>query len=227
VSFQLPNPLSKRHSLKKTCLSDSGVGSSDLQDERGATKCGEGMLSRRRNSAPDAHSAQSRSASSQRRRGSAPAVLAIPAQWNPDEPDLFALLAKLQTVEDFYRVLQVDDDAAVEKVARAYKKLKLKFHPDLHPDQSETPELIFKIISKAYDTLHDSSKRRAYDRARAEANQNIENQSLSPDVILRKAEMGEDVAARCCDAEDFPFGRQLSSTRPKFQKSLSRRWRSL
>jgi len=286
VNLHFPNLLSRRHSVKKTCRSDSRACSDDLQNECHATKCGEAMPSQpnlhrssarsdgpRRNSAPNAHSAQSRSASSQRRRGSAPAVLVTPvmktkAQWNSDEPDLVALLAKLQTVEDLYRVLQVDDDAADEGVVRAYKKLALKFHPDKNPDQSATAETIFKIILKAYDILHDSSKRGAYDRARAEANKNIievivstfegaallkhsmnlkqtvaeltsvieERVGMAPseqrlffhdaallnktlslgrcgftktcsDVILRRAEVGEDVAARCGDEEDFQFRR--------------------
>jgi len=63
---------------------------------------------------------------------------------------------------DYYQVLGVPRDATAEQVKKAYRKLAMKYHPDVAeaPDAAEK----FKEIGEAYEVLHDPNKRAMYDR---------------------------------------------------------------
>lgn len=64
---------------------------------------------------------------------------------------------------DYYEVLGVAKDAAERDVARAYRKLAVKFHPDSNPGDEEASKN-FKEAAEAYEVLSDSDKRARYDR---------------------------------------------------------------
>lgn len=66
--------------------------------------------------------------------------------------------------EDYYKVLGVDRGAADNEIAKAYKKLALKYHPDKNPDNKVQAEENFKVITEAYEVLHDPQKRQSYDQ---------------------------------------------------------------
>jgi len=57
-------------------------------------------------------------------------------------------------VKDPYKVLGVSKDASQEDIAKAYKKLASKYHPDVNPDGTEK----FKEISEAYECLDHNKK---------------------------------------------------------------------
>ena len=64
---------------------------------------------------------------------------------------------------DFYKILEVDDNASQEEIKKSYRKLSLIHHPDKNPgDQGEK----FKAISEAYETLGDPGKRNEYNMSR-------------------------------------------------------------
>jgi curved DNA-binding protein len=65
--------------------------------------------------------------------------------------------------KDYYQVLGLNRNASEDEIKRAYRRLALKYHPDHHPDDSESEEK-FKEISEAYAVLSDPEKRREFNR---------------------------------------------------------------
>jgi curved DNA-binding protein len=65
--------------------------------------------------------------------------------------------------KDYYQILGLNHNVSEEEIKRAYRKLALQYHPDHHPDDSESEEK-FREISEAYAVLSDAKKRREYDR---------------------------------------------------------------
>ncbi|KAI1181817.1 hypothetical protein F5B17DRAFT_239641 [Nemania serpens] len=70
-------------------------------------------------------------------------------------------MAPAPVTEDFYMILEVDQTATIEAIIRSYKRLALKHHPDRNAGRDTTAA--FQLLGKAYETLRDDSKRRAYD----------------------------------------------------------------
>ncbi|XP_076683827.1 dnaJ homolog subfamily B member 6 isoform X3 [Andrena cerasifolii] len=65
---------------------------------------------------------------------------------------------------DYYKVLDVQQNATQEDIKKAYRKLALKWHPDKNPENLEEAHRRFKEISQAYEVLTNEKKRRAYDQ---------------------------------------------------------------
>lgn len=63
---------------------------------------------------------------------------------------------------DFYAVLGVPADATRVEIVRAYRRRALTHHPDRGGDAEA-----FQDLHRAYETLSDTVRRRAYDRRRA------------------------------------------------------------
>ncbi len=64
--------------------------------------------------------------------------------------------------KDFYRLLGVSKNSSPEEIKQAYRKLALKYHPDVNKGD-KTAENRFKKINEAYAVLSDTEKRRQYD----------------------------------------------------------------
>lgn len=74
-----------------------------------------------------------------------------------------ASLAPDLNSDDKYAILGVARDASEQDVAKAYRKLALKHHPDKNPDDKEGATERFRKITEAYDVLRDAERRRLYD----------------------------------------------------------------
>ena len=63
---------------------------------------------------------------------------------------------------DYYELLGISRTASPDEIRGAYMRARRKFHPDVsqEPDAQER----FKQVQKAYEVLHDSDKRAAYER---------------------------------------------------------------
>ncbi len=67
------------------------------------------------------------------------------------------------TKRDYYEVLGVGRSATQDEVAKAYRKLAMKYHPDSNRDDKDAVER-FKEAAEAYEVLSDQTKRARYDQ---------------------------------------------------------------
>ena len=63
-------------------------------------------------------------------------------------------------MKDYYKILEVEENASDEDIKKSYRSLSKKFHPDVNPDGAEK----FKEINEAYETLGNTEKRQQYNQ---------------------------------------------------------------
>lgn len=61
-------------------------------------------------------------------------------------------------MKDYYKILEVEENASDEEIKKSYRNLSKKYHPDLNPEGGEK----FKEISEAYEILSSKEKREKY-----------------------------------------------------------------
>ena len=84
-------------------------------------------------------------------------------------------------MKDYYKILEVNKSASSETIAKVYKVLAKKYHPDANPDNTAEAEAKFKEISEAYEILSDQEKRRNYDlELEAQEQQSSNNNNTVP-----------------------------------------------
>lgn len=66
-------------------------------------------------------------------------------------------------MKDYYYFLGVQKDASQEDIRHAYRKLSMKYHPDVN-GEDEFFHSRFREIKEAYETLSDAEARKAYDQ---------------------------------------------------------------
>lgn len=64
--------------------------------------------------------------------------------------------------KDYYSILGISKNATEQEIKKAYRKLALEYHPDRN--KGKEAEGKFKEITKAYEVLSDSQKRKTYDQ---------------------------------------------------------------
>jgi len=63
--------------------------------------------------------------------------------------------------KDYYKILGVEKDAAMEAIKKAYRKQARKYHPDVSKETDS--EVRMKEVNEAYEVLSDAERRVAYD----------------------------------------------------------------
>ena len=69
-------------------------------------------------------------------------------------------------MEDFYKILGVNENASQDEIKKAYRKLALKWHPDKNnesEEQKKYSDKMFKDINEAYSVLSDPKKKQMFD----------------------------------------------------------------
>jgi len=63
--------------------------------------------------------------------------------------------------KEFYKILEINENATQEEIKKAYRRLAAKWHPD----RNKSPEATKKMqkINKAYEILGNEEKRKRYD----------------------------------------------------------------
>ncbi len=72
-------------------------------------------------------------------------------------------MVEINPDQDYYRVLDVVEDAGPDVIKRAYRQKARQYHPDTGHGNVER----FRLVQEAYEVLSDKTFRRAYDRQRA------------------------------------------------------------
>ena len=68
-------------------------------------------------------------------------------------------------MKDYYKILEVKENATKDDIKKSFKRLAKKYHPDINKDNKEA-EQKFKEISEAYEVLGKEEERKKYDNQR-------------------------------------------------------------
>lgn len=99
---------------------------------------------------------------------------------------------------DLYLLLEVNSDADVKVIKKAYRKKALSCHPDKNPDKPEIVAL-FHQLSAALEVLSDESARKAYDNVlKARKANEVRNRELDG----KRRKLKDDLEARERQARD-------------------------
>lgn len=66
--------------------------------------------------------------------------------------------------KDYYKILGIAEDADLKEIKKTYRKLALKLHPDVNPNDDAADK--FKEVAEAYEILKDPKRRAEYDELR-------------------------------------------------------------
>ena len=99
--------------------------------------------------------------------------------------------------KDYYAVLDVERDADLDQIKKAYRKLARTYHPDM--SKAPDAESKFKEAAEAYATLKNPEKRAAYDAL----GQSTEGSNFSPPPQWREQYQGSEAQFDQMDLADL------------------------
>lgn len=73
------------------------------------------------------------------------------------------IIKNMDKDKDYYKILEIEEDASEEEIKLAYRRLAKKYHPDLNKTDPKAKDKFIKL-HEAYETLSDPQKRKFYDQ---------------------------------------------------------------
>ena len=70
---------------------------------------------------------------------------------------------------DYYKILEVSENADILKIKKKYRKLAMKYHPDRNAGNEKAAKK-FREITEAYEVLSNEKRRKEYDYKRENEN---------------------------------------------------------
>lgn len=70
--------------------------------------------------------------------------------------------------KNYYKTLDLPNDATPDEIKAAYRKLARKYHPDLNPNDKDANKK-FQDLNEANEVLSDPEKRKKYDQHRPDS----------------------------------------------------------
>ena len=77
---------------------------------------------------------------------------------------------------DYYKILEVSENADILKIKKKYRKLAMKYHPDRNAGDEKAAKK-FREITEAYEVLSNEKKRKEYDCKRENGNNQSKNKN--------------------------------------------------
>lgn len=88
-------------------------------------------------------------------------------------------------MKNYYKILEVEENASEDEIKKSYRNMSKKFHPDVNPNGAEQ----FKEINEAYETLGDKEKKQTYDFKRKNPYQGSQFENLF-DSLFKNQQQG-------------------------------------
>uniref|UniRef100_A0A1Q3FDL0 Putative dnaj molecular chaperone similarity domain protein n=1 Tax=Culex tarsalis TaxID=7177 RepID=A0A1Q3FDL0_CULTA len=97
--------------------------------------------------------------------GFAAVLLLLPAEtaahgWGSDDMEIFDLVEEVN--ENFYKMMQINQNATNQEIKRAFRTLSVVLHPD--KNDAEDANIKFRNLVSVYEVLKDAGKREKYDK---------------------------------------------------------------
>ena len=86
------------------------------------------------------------------------------------------MLFRSNNEQTLYEILKISPTATSEEIKIAYRKMAMKYHPDVNPAAND--EMMYKI-NEAYKVLKDTKSRRLYDETLRKSGQYQKNNSTT------------------------------------------------
>ena len=77
---------------------------------------------------------------------------------------------------DYYKILEVPENADISEIKKKYRKLAMKYHPDRNAGDEKSAKK-FREITEAYEVLSNGKKRKEYDYKRENGNNHPKNKN--------------------------------------------------
>lgn len=78
---------------------------------------------------------------------------------------------------DYYKILEVSENADILKIKKQYRKLAMKYHPDRNAGDERAAKK-FREITEAYEVLSNEEKRKEYDYKRENENNHTKKKMI-------------------------------------------------